>query len=364
MKIICFVASLSQPRCIKRVTTFHNAGYEVEVYGYSRGYYNDNGYPTGIRVHDLGWIKSGGGYIGRFLTILFSVKDITKKYKREDVVYYIFSFDYALSFLLCSNKLFFYEISDIVYSYFNFKCLIKLFRCLDRYMIRKSYRTVLTSAGFQKYLFKDKESSNCIIQPNKVSTYFTSIKRKSLSLTQKEGLVFAYVGAFRYPNTVFRFANVIGKHYPQHSFYFYGDSYLTPLAVELSRKYNNVKYWGSFRSPDNIEDIYSNIDVVIACYDNATINERIAEPNKLYESICFCKPIIVSNNTYLADRVQELQVGFAIDASEDMSIIAFLDKLDFNELCSISQREYEMEQFQFIDSPAEILQALRCVPKP
>lgn len=358
MKVVFFVDALSQPRVIKRVVSIYNSGYEVEVYGHSRGFYENNDYPKEIIIHNLGWVKSGSGYIGKFFTNLIDVCKIARKYKSSDVIYYIFSFDYAFAFVLCSNKPFFYEISDIIYSYFESEYLRRMFKNIDKYLIRKSCKTVFTSAGFKKYLFGEENITNVIIQPNKVNPSLSNIKRSPLPFTQKTGLIFAYVGAFRYPNTVFRFAKVIGEHYPQHSFYFYGDSHLTSLAVELSSKYGNVKYWGSFKSPDDLERIYSNIDVVVACYDNTTINEQIAEPNKLYESICFCKPILVSEKTYLADRVRELQSGFVMNAFQDQLIVDFLDNLDLDQLELISKREYEMDQSQFIDSPSEILQAL------
>ena len=57
--IVFFVMSLSQPRCIKRVTALMNAGYHCIVYGYRRGLYDVNDFPEGIEVNVLGEIKNG-----------------------------------------------------------------------------------------------------------------------------------------------------------------------------------------------------------------------------------------------------------------------------------------------------------------
>ena len=50
MKIVCLLSSLSQPRCIKRVNSFVEAGFEVEVYGYSRGFYDVNSLPAKVKI--------------------------------------------------------------------------------------------------------------------------------------------------------------------------------------------------------------------------------------------------------------------------------------------------------------------------
>ena len=41
-KIVFILTSISQPRCIKRVKSFINSGFEVKIYGFDRGAYNEN----------------------------------------------------------------------------------------------------------------------------------------------------------------------------------------------------------------------------------------------------------------------------------------------------------------------------------
>ena len=68
------------------------------------------------------------------------------------------------------------------------------------------------------------------------------------------------------------------------------------------------------------------------------MNERIAEPNKLYESIFFNKPIVVSDGIYLSDRVKEMGCGYCIDASRKESISSFLDSLNVDAVRNLSRR--------------------------
>ena len=359
MKIVCLLSSLSQPRCIKRVNSFVEAGFEVEVYGYSRGFYDVNSLPAKVKITNWGMVKSGRGYWERLWQNFKRIKWLLSHNKHTNVLYYAFGFDFSLILSIVRPKSFIYESSDLIYTYSRNILWVGMFRMIDKMIIRRSYQTVFTSEGFQDYLFGKCPPNNVIIQPNKVSSYFQNFNRKNRSFYGKSELIFAYVGALRYPNTVFRFARIIGEKYPQYSFYFYGDSQYTYLAKELSQKYENVKYFGKFKNPEDLENIYASIDIVVACYETSTLNEKIAEPNKLYEAICFCKPIIVSIGTFLEKRVRDLKIGYAIDASDDKSIEEFLGNLDFGELNKMSLHEKKLGKDVYIDSAKNIINVIK-----
>ena len=56
-------------------------------------------------------------------------------------------------------------------------------------------------------------------------------------------------------------------------------------------------------------------------------NVRWAEPNKIYEAIYFETPIIVSSETYLADKVRKLGIGYDVDAMNEQSIVGFINRI-------------------------------------
>ena len=105
--------------------------------------------------------------------------------------------------------------------------------------------------------------------------------------------------------------------------------------------------------------IYSQTDVVVACYENSNLNERIAEPNKMYEAILYCKPIVVQKGTFVADRVLEYQCGYAIDAYSDAEIERFINGLTANKLAAISEKERCVEMADLIDNPMDIINKLK-----
>ena len=352
-KVVFVVDSLTQPRCIKRILSFANAGYECEVYGYDRKKFNCNILPEGIKVTVLGEMKDGEDYLKKLKTLRKDIRGILKTHKSENPLFYSFGFISTLLFFL-RRKEYIYEISDILYGYPKFDKVLWLFKWIDKRMIKKSIVTVMTSEGFREFL--GLQADNIVIQPNKVNSTLVDAVREPMSVTKNQGLVFSFVGTARY-DTIYRFAEVIGTHFPQHQFHFYGQAYGGALKVctNLSSRFPNVKYYGAYKNPEELEGIYSKINIVVACYTPNSLNERLAEPNKLYESMFFCKPIIVSDGIFLARQVKAYQCGYCLDATSDNNIIDFVNNLDADDINRISSQDSRMDPNSLVDNPSEIL---------
>lgn len=353
-ELVFFVMSLSQPRCIKRVSAFRDAGYHCIVYGYHRGVYDVNEFPKRIEVNVLGGIKNRD-YQNNFKLVKADVAKVFGLHGKN-TLYYAFGFIPSLFFALKRVR-FIYECSDVFYAYPKFDKVRWLLKRMDKWLIGKSKVTVMTSGGFADY-FDVTENEKVVVLPNRVSPRLKALERKSLHVSNC--LSFGFVGSIRYQN-VFRFAEVIGKEFPEHSFHFYGggDQQTNERLGALTVKYINVYYHGKFKSPEDLPKIYENLNVVVACYDNASLNEQIAEPNKLYESLFFCKPIIVSPKTYLSKRVLGLGCGFVVDANEYNSIKDFIANLSIEEVNNISDKELNIPLYEIVDSPFELMEKVQ-----
>ena len=127
----------------------------------------------------------------------------------------------------------------------------------------------------------------------------------------------------------------------------------------LTTRFNNLYHHGPFKSPGDLSRIYNDIDVVVACYDTDSLNERIAEPNKLYEAILFCRPIVVSEGTYLAKRVADYGCGFSIDPSTTDSVLVFLQTLSLERLSSISLHEKNIDVNEVLNDAMPLIKVLK-----
>ena len=103
-KVVFLLSTISQPRCIKRIRGFINAGFEIEIYGFDRGVYNVNSKIDGHVINILGFAESGKGYIKKYIYAQKALKNIFNKFLYENVIYYAFAFDIALICKMHSKK--------------------------------------------------------------------------------------------------------------------------------------------------------------------------------------------------------------------------------------------------------------------
>lgn len=341
-KTIVFIAmALSQPRCIKRVTSLREYGFNCVVYGYDRGKYDINDYPRDVKVVHLGVLKDNE-YAGKAIKVFRDIVKVRKQHRKEKPVYYVFGIFQAL-YLKFLGERYIYEISDILYAYPKFKRLMGVLKAIDKKIIRGSLATVMTSGGF--FSFFNIYSPKIFVVPNKVSP---SLQRPPIGIKLKnsKSLSFGFVGSLRY-KTILDFAEVIGENYPQYKFHFWGGLKDGPMKASLERlisSYENINYHGAFRSPGDLPRVYDSFDITVSCYQVSSLNERIAEPNKLYESMFFSKPIIVSDGIYLSERVKEMGCGYSIDASSKESIKRFVDSLVAEKVRELSERIYQIDE--------------------
>ncbi len=353
--VVFITSSLSQPRIIKRILSIHNAGCHVKVYGYDRGIYNCNKFPDDITVSIIGQQKDGADYISKIRQIRRDVRNIVSA-EGKDAIFYAFGMIPTWFLSKCDVR-YVYEISDILYGYNKFKIIQPFAKQLDRKLIKKSFFTVVTSQGFLDYLFNGKSVANVVVQPNKLSRSLVGSPREPKTFN-RDNITFAFIGAIRYTKTILRFARIIGEHFPNHQFHFYGESRLSGEFKKSTEAFNNVKYFGAYKNPEDLNSIYSNVDIVVACYEAENLNERIAEPNKLYEAMFFCKPIIVSKDTFLANQVNENKFGWVVDAYNDAEIIEFVKNISESSVSDIVKREMDINASTLIDDTQEIINRL------
>lgn len=323
MQIIFLMASAYDPHYIRKLRIMRSHGIDVEAYGFVRSC----DLTSGNEEDDIKLLSEvlNRNYVKRIWTVYENITSVIEHHGKTPV-YYATTFDIAC---VCKMKRvrYIYGISDIVYGAFPLP-LRKLFLAIDRQLINGSMFSVLTSPGFQCCLMlSDKGKNKCIYVKNKLDSIYSEDARPAI-VTIKDSIRFGFAGNIRYRTTL-DFARLIGESYPCHEFIFWGngDECMMKEVHSLCKKYSNIKYNGKFKNPEDLDLVYDSIDVMVCNYDTTTINERLLEPNKLYECIYFNTPMIVTSDTYLADRVKELKCGFAV-VNDDCSMRYVLNKLN------------------------------------
>lgn len=367
MPNIVFIApQLQQPRVIRRIATVYNEGYPIKVYGFDSGIFSENLKSISFPVTEIIKRDKKDSKLKKSLCFIKTLQRIKKENGKDDI-FYIFSAEMGNFSWVFRNRKTIYEEADILGAYFTKEPLRKLFRWIDRSTIRRSLLTVFTSEGFVDYTFgEDNRPENVLVIPNKLnSRFFNAVRKAEVSKPQTDinHLKFGFVGIIRYPNTIIRFAEVIGREFPQHEFHFFGTPDVASY-VDNVKKMPNVFLHGPFVNPVELPSIYQQIDVVVSCYDTTSWNVRVAEPNKLYEAVFFERPIVVSKGTFLAKQVERYNAGYAIKADEDLSIIDFVKGIDSNDLKLFQVAESKVHWEGLIDDTKPFLKRIHQIVNP
>lgn len=329
MKVVFILNSIVNPNSIKRINEFYENGYDVEAYGFSRNLDIANT-PNDVSITTIGEFSNSSSYLHRLSIIFKGLTRVLNSTNEKKCIYYIVGLEVALCFRI-KNKgaRYIYEEADIVHANMTNRVLRTLFERLDLFIIRKSKFSAFRSEGFVKYHFPTLPPSNIVVIPNRLNPRIINYSMIEKTTFNPRKIRFGFVGMIRY-ESIFNFAQVIGKFFPQHEFHLYGvfiDDYWRTRYSAQPKK-DNIFYHGAFCSPNDLPKIYSNIDYVVSTYDVSSENTRYAEPNKIYEAIYFETPIIVSSNTFLAEKVKRLGIGYDVDAMNETKLVDFIKELN------------------------------------
>lgn len=355
---INFVLNGINSHSFNRIDEFKKLGYQVEVFGFSRDITRQ--YDKDVKI--LGSFPNSTPYLHRIRLIWNALVPLFKNTRKDDIEWwYYFGLQMCIfCTVLNNNKKFLYEESDMIHLSIRNGFIRWVLEWMNKRFIRKSLMTIFTSEGFLQYHYGNNKEwpSNYVIMPNKIHPDILNFPLLSKAEPSHHNLRFAFVGYIRY-ESVYHIADIISKNFPQHEFHFYGEFLLDSIKEEfmtLNRR-KNVFFHGFFKNPDELPKIYSNIDVVVSNYDVNYINERYLEPNKLYESIYFRTPIIVTKGTFLAQKVNDLHCGWDVDARCEKEVVNMVHMIEHNINKVINQIE-EIPQSFAIDDPCVLAEKL------
>lgn len=328
---VVFIVRTMVPRVDKRIKEFIANGYEVEVYGFefenvrvnnteaSPYYYNV--------LYTLPNFPNQLSYRKRFVLFYKKIREVVNKYDKSKTLFYMFTINISFASLLIPRLHYIYEESDMLFDRSSNRIIQRLIIWLNKRVIRNSYRTVFTSQGFADFYYGDDVPSNIVIIPNKVSAACLDLPTVEKQPFDVNHIKFAFTGNARY-QSIYNMCKVIGEHFPQHEFHFYGTlNYFTEEQKQTVSGFKNVIVHGPFKNPDDLPVIYSKIDFVISTYDSIGVNVRYAESNKIYESMFFETPIFVSTNTVLERIVNRHNMGYALNALDDNEVIRIINSI-------------------------------------
>ncbi|MBU5612953.1 glycosyltransferase family protein [Geomonas azotofigens] len=349
LKILYVTSTLRYPFFEKRISALSKYLTPFQVVGFDRKLPYCFGAPKANYI-SLGEIPSGR-YLLRIAYMIKGILRLRTSIEKTEVIY-MFGLDMAMMVFasLTLNKykpLLVYEVHDIREIMIKNHIVSILLRKLERYIVSKCNITTVTSQSYidnyynnilglkdiifyvleNKLLPEELPKSMMILpsinKPVRIG-YFGSIRCSVAWSVLKElvdnsnGDILLYV-----------------RGVPQNIETFYTDIENSPY----------INYDGPYRDPDDLNDIYTKVDLIWAAGFHGKSSYAWARSCRFYNACCFKVPIISQMNTDEGEVVDKLNIGICIDLNNKNTIY---------QICKITSDDIRSWRHNLINLPVSM----------
>ena len=322
VNILCILPVIGDTKDAKRIELLQKAGFNIKVIAFERDYFVSR--LPNCEIVKLPKIEQGK-YWKRFLIMLKSLIRLRRHVKKCDVVY-AFSPDLAIFAYIASLQLkkpLVMDVADIREIQVSSSLSGKLLRVIERFIANRTDLLVVSSLAFvtDYYLGKLKAKVKYyLLLENKVD-YILNVDTYNTKNKQNDIITIGYFGYLRDNWTIKLLAELTQQLNNKCKVKLAGVDMITEANInELSIQNKNFNYSGPYKSPDDLNKLYSDIDVIVIFYPEPTDDfdwynaKRICRSNRFYEACFFKKPIIAFSFTEDGKEVIKNNIGFTLDS--------------------------------------------------
>lgn len=316
--ILIFTTAIEHTTFRKTARMLTAAGAKVHVMGFTR-----NNYPfidDGLSTESLGALEHGN-YLKRLFVLLGFMLKLRSRAKNYDIVYTftldtLFISSIALAFM---GIKFVYQIQDIRPVFFKNSLKGKVIRMLESGLLRKIKLLVVSSGDFYEGFYKKQYNfpeNKVVVIENKLECLPTKTESKK---RENSSIVIGYFGVMRCLRSWEILKSASTNKVNSIDVYLRGKNVAVPDLGAQCQFLSNVKYEGEYSSPQDLNMIYSKVDIVWAAYPYSETDDgnwRYARTIRFYEACAFRKPVIVQKGTPQAEDVEKYNIGLVIDMKD------------------------------------------------
>ena len=320
VKSICYIRSTSivnDSRASKEILSLIDNGYDVTVLGWDRdNRVNGEIIINGLKVEGK-FFKFRACYgeskrtiIGLFLLqfwLLFKLIKDNRKYSLLHACDFDCGFISNLVTILFNKKL----VYDI-YDYYTDsrpmpKKVEKIVSGLENGIINNADLTIICGE-WRKDQIKNANPKKLMVIHNTPDIKY--IKNDSIIKSKSKKIKLCYVGILQDSRLIMEVLDEI-KGNSKYELHIGGFGKYETDIKNVSSKYDNIYYYGSLKYED-VLTLERDSDILFATYDPSIKNHKYSAPNKVYEAMALCKPIIVCKNTGIDTMVVKNNLGISV----------------------------------------------------
>lgn len=340
---LLFVSTrLSHPITATRVEMLEKEGFEIEIVGFERaGFYGRlPSQPFAV----LGSLRDGK-YPLRILGLLRALKKLRSAIRRNDLVY-ANGADVALGVVLAGmllGKPILREVPDVEAVLLSTGMRGSLYRWVDRFIESRCHLLVLTSSGYEDYYRKWLQiDTPSVVIENKVEPALAAAwadclrdsgphdDPASMPLLDRP-LRLGWFAQIRHPWSLDLVEHLVAVA---------GDRFEVVIGGVVTSDINDfdeflernprVEYLGPFRHPADLEGMYAQVDLQLACYD-PEIPDGWSLSCRFYDSCALGTPLVSRADTADAVRVERYQLGLVLHEKDPQAAAEELARITLGE---------------------------------
>lgn len=321
------------PRIEKEATILSNNGYNVEVLSWDRLCIYPISESKGLFKINRIRIKAKFGKISLIFKLPFwLIREFQFIMKNNPDIIHACDFDTLIPALIISrlrNRVLIYDSFD-----FYADCLPNNIPPIARKVIANAERffssfadLVILADASREVQFGNK-LNNFIVFNNVPILEQNVANLYDMEDTERNYFVIFYAGILDKTRGIIDIINII-KDMPQIKLIVAGFGTDEEEIKASCIKYDNIDFLGIIEYPTVIQ-LTKKCNLLFALYDPSIPNNKYASPNKLFEAMMCKKPILVSDNSRMAEIVNQEECGIVVPYGDTRSIRDSIIKLKNN----------------------------------
>lgn len=344
--------SVTFHRFTKRISLINAEGINCSVLAYER-----NQYPGKVLPFDfisLGTIKHGA-YVYRLLKLFHSVIQVRKNIRFAHYIY-AFGLDMVLlgwiaSFFNGRKIPIVYEVGDIREVFLKSGLIGKVARRIDRFFSKQSKIIVVTSSAFAKEYFINRlriSGVRIFEIENKLDKSILHKSSISPHTQNNNQMIIGYYGVIRCQRSWTILKEIIQKSNGKIALDVRGVPVNIPTFIEDCAKIENINYYGSYISPDDLPKMYNSIDLVWVVGLHGNDNHLWAKRCRFYEAGLFKKPMIGQIGSMDGKIIEKYGLGMVFDFKIKEEVIHGINSIKFQQLEEWTKNINRMPEDSFV----------------
>ena len=344
MIISFFGHDAGESTIIKRASAFQANGAQVIGFMFKRNRPGQTRMPSWENI-DLG-VTQDLNYAARLPKLVMGLAHILRRsslLRRSDVIYArnidMLALAVFAKWLSGTQAIIAYEALDIYRVFVGNRAVNRLFRWAERRLLASSSLLVVSSPEYVSRYFGPVQSYSgpWHLLENKISAQQVAAEFLERPPDPSSGPpwvigMFGVLKCARSIEILRRLAESLPERVEVHFRGIPAKSVPSSLLDRVTQQHSNIFYWGPYRSPQDLRDIYAKVHFTWAAdFLDPANNSAICLPNRIYEGGLFGSVALAAAETATGRFIEKEKLGWTLTEPLEDAVISFFRNLDASE---------------------------------